>query len=236
MTKLIDLTQEIKHNDQYGQHYLHPRPFLLPFSTHEETRKDFDDKYSYRTEFVCMVSHQATHVDAPSHTNPDPNALTIDRIPLENFYGEAVCLDLSHIPPKGRIKASDLKKASQKGRLRIKKGDIVLLYTGHWNRTYNTPSYVTDHPGLEETACRWLIEKRVRLFGIDATSPETMADQMNKYIPCHEVLRDEGLMHIENLCRLDEVAGKRFTFVGFPIKLKGSSGGPMRAVAMMSES
>jgi kynurenine formamidase len=53
--------------------------------------------------------------------------------------------------------------------------------------------------------------------------------------PCHEVLRDRQFIHMENLANLDQVAGKRFKFIGFPIKIRGASAAPIRAVAVLDE-
>jgi kynurenine formamidase len=45
-----------------------------------------------------MSDHAGTHVDAPSHFNPDPMAPSINQLPREDFFTEAICLDLSHVP------------------------------------------------------------------------------------------------------------------------------------------
>jgi kynurenine formamidase len=42
-----------------------------------------------------------------------------------------------------------------------------------------------------------------------------------------------GKVHYENLAHLDEVVNTRFTFAGFPLKLRGAHGGPTRAVALV---
>lgn len=46
--------------------------------------------------------------------------------------------------------------------------------------------------------------------------------------------RRELKTHYENLV-LTEVVGKRFTFAGFPLKLRGAHGGPTRAVAIFED-
>jgi kynurenine formamidase len=45
--------------------------------------------------------------------------------------------------------------------------------------------------------------------------------------------RREHITHYENLAHLDEVVNTRFTFAGFPLKLRGAHGGPTRAVALV---
>ena len=46
--------------------------------------------------YMSMGEHTGTHVDAFNHFDPDPKAQSIDQMPLENFYTDGICLDLSH--------------------------------------------------------------------------------------------------------------------------------------------
>jgi kynurenine formamidase len=47
--------------------------------------------------------------------------------------------------------------------------------------------------------------------------------------------RAHSITHYENLANLDQLVGRRFTFAGFPLKLRGGHGGPTRAVALIEE-
>ena len=58
-----------------------------------------------------MVEHTGTHVDAFFHMTPD--GLSIDQMPLDLFFGKAVCLDMRHIPARGSITIQDLEQAEQ---------------------------------------------------------------------------------------------------------------------------
>jgi kynurenine formamidase len=41
---------------------------------------------------------------------------------------------------------------------------------------------------------------------------------------------------MELLCNLDKLVGKgRFRFIGFPLKIKGGTGSPIRAVALFDD-
>lgn len=231
--KLVDLSQEIAHKDKFGQHPLHPTPYIFPYITHEESAKQLKG-ISYTTEWLNINSHSGTHVDSPRHCDPKAGAMTIDKVPLEWLYGDAVCVDVSHFAPKSWISAADLEEAVKKSGVQIKPGDIVLLYTAHWNRHRGTPSYSTDNPGLTKEACEWLADQGVKSFGVDSVTPDNPIDQaQNRIFPCHEVLRDRQFIHMENLANLDKVVGKRFTFIGFPVKLSGASAAPIRAVAIL---
>lgn len=234
--KFIDLTQEIFHNDIYGQHPVDSVPYVMPFMTHEGSRKEYKGKFSFAMNYLCMMEHTSTHMDAQRHASDAEDAMTIDRCPLEWFYGSAVCLDLSHIPERGWYTAHDLEEASKKANLEVKPGDIVLIYTGHYEKFHGTSKYYNMHPGPEKSVGEWLADRGVHLVGFEACAADNMIDQEEKlYFPMHEVLRDRNLMHIENLCNLDKVVNKRFTFIGFPLKIRNGTGSPFRAVAILDE-
>jgi len=65
---------------------------------------------------------------------------------------------------------------------------------------------------------------------VDSPTPDNPASVS---YPCHLMCRGSGITHYENLTNLDMLIGKRFTFVGFPLKLVGGHGGPTRAVALI---
>ena len=74
---------------------------------------DLPDGELLSIDTITMTSHTGTHVDAPSHygthatyTKAPPR--TIDEMPLENFFTEALCLDLAHKPLKSDISIEDL--------------------------------------------------------------------------------------------------------------------------------
>lgn len=49
----------------------------------------------------------------------------------------------------------------------------------------------------------------------------------------HLVCRQLGMTHMEGLANLEEIAGRRFTFCGFPLKIRDGTGSPIRAVAVL---
>jgi len=66
--------------------------------------------------------------------------------------------------------------------------------------------------------------------GVEAISPSPEGE-MN--FQAHNICGERKMTHMEGLDNLDKVVGKgRFTFIGFPLKLRGGSGSPIRAVAL----
>jgi kynurenine formamidase len=224
--RLHDLSQEVSSRTQ--MHPLHPRVEVYPFESHANSNVALDTGFSYRSCLLIMSDHASTHVDALCHFDPAPDAATIDGMGLDLFCGEAICLDLTHLPPRHGITVADLEAALESAGLAIRPGDTVLLYTGHWERTNGTPAYLTEFPGLEPESATWLIDQGAKMFGNQAMSVEVPE---RYHFPVHQICRERQVTHMENVGPLAAVAGQRFTLLGFPLKIVGGTGSPIRLVA-----
>jgi kynurenine formamidase len=182
---------------------------------------------------LAMGDHAGTHVDAPYHFDARSGAKTIDQVPLENYFLDAVCLDLSHKPLKSDISIEDLEKAEAAAGVTIRPKDMVLLHMDFFRRCYGTEGYLTDFPGLTKESATWLGRKGIAMFGVEAVSPGRPG---RNNFEVHHVCRDMGFTHVEGLVNMEKLIGKgRFKFIGFPLKIKGGTGSPIRAVAMLEE-
>jgi kynurenine formamidase len=224
--RLVDLTQEIYHGMPVFP--LHPKTMVYRHITHEECKKQIG--FEFATNTLIINEHGPTHSDAIYEY--DPNGPTIDEMPLEFFYGPAICLDVSHVSPDDYIQPSDLETALSKSMIEIEKGDILLLYTGHFNRSYGTDEWLTRHTGLSYEAAEWIAKKGVVNIGIDAPAIDHPKD--TKYSG-HLICREYQLTNTENLCNLDKVAGKRFLYFGLPLRIRKGTGSPIRAVALFMD-
>jgi kynurenine formamidase len=209
----------------------HPSIIITAFSTHEEIREAGGYKFSSATMSLAMGDHAGTHVDAPAHFDTRPGAPTIDQLPLEDFFLEAVCLDLSHKPLKSDISIEDLQAAEKAAGVEIRRRDMVLLHMDFHRRCYGTEGYLTDFPGLTKESATWLGRKGIAMFGVEAVSPGRPG---RNNFEVHHVCRDLGFTHVEGLVNLEQLLGKgRFKFIGFPLRIRGGTGSPIRAVAML---
>ena len=162
-----------------------------------------------------------------------PGARGIDEMPLHNFFTEALCLDLAHKPLKSDISIEVLQTAEQAAGVTIKAKDTVLLHMDFHRRCFGTPGYFTDFPGLTKASATWLGDKGITMFGVEGVSPGRPG---RNNFEVHHVCRDLGFTHIEGLCNLDKLVGKgRFRFIGLPLKIKGGTGSPIRAVAWLED-
>ena len=228
--RLIDLSQEIYEGAPVFPG--HPQTKITVVDTFEGTRKRFTENYGYTAEKIELSTHGTTHVDAISHIDDRPGALSIEKIPLSWFYTPGICIDLSHVPPKAYYTVEMIQEALRKDGLEIQSGDTVLLYSGHYARTYPTPAYLTDYPGLSREAAEWIYGKGVKNIGQDAPSHDSA---LTTSFPAHQVCKEMGTLNMENLGDLSPVAGKRFQFIAFPLRIRSGSGSPIRAVAVLEE-
>jgi kynurenine formamidase len=207
----------------------HLKTVVFQHATHAETAPRFEGGFSFQTLGFMLNDNGPTHVDSFSHLDPDPAALTIDQMDLGLFYGPAACLDVSEVPAQTDITPEHLDAALESSGLSIEEGDHCFFYTATYDRHHDTTDYLTTFPGLGEAACQWILDKGIATFGVDSPTPD---NPTSTTYPVHLMCRHEKKTHYENLV-LTEVVGRRFTFVGFPLKVIGAHGGPTRAVAIV---
>jgi kynurenine formamidase len=206
---------------------------VFQFHTHEGTLGMFEGDFSYASNGLMFSDHGPTHVDSFNHFDPSPDAPSIDEMPIDLFVGDGTCLDISATPARGFCSADDLDRALEAQGSLLEPGDVLLLHTGAFARHGGTAEYATEYPGLDESAAEWLVQKQVKIFGVDCPSPDSPA---SRNYPVHLMCRRERLTHYENLANLDQLIGKRFAFVGLPLNIRAGYGSPVRAVAFLSES
>ena len=229
--KLIDLSRELYHRTQV--HPSHPPVIISTWNDHDQVKIAGNTRFTSKTLAISLSDHSGTHVDAFCHFDPSPEAASIDQMPLEDFYTEAICLDLSHVPLKHSITVEEMEAALAASGEEIKRGDTVLIYMAVTERLLGKPEYGHDFPGLTVEAVHWLADKEIKMFGVEAVSPATEGENNFK---AHLACGERGITHIECLTNLDKLIGKgRFRFIGFPLKIKGGTGSPIRAVAVLDE-
>jgi kynurenine formamidase len=176
-----------------------------------------------------LGEHTGTHVDSISHMAREYRGQSIDTMPLTMFYTEGICLDLSYKRLRELIEPGDLEHALSKAGLEIKQGDTVLLYTDHYRRAFGTGDWHRG-PGISVAAARWLGERKIAAFGVETASPGVI-DVSNKEV--HRICGEMGFTHYENMINLHQLISRgRFRFIGLPLKIRGGTGSPVRAVAI----
>lgn len=226
--RLIDLSIEIYEGMPIFP--VHQRPFMFVNQTHQVFKERFDTKVGFEAHNWLMSEHTGTHTDAILEY--EEGGASIDEMPLEYFYGDAICIDLSHVRHPDWITVDDLERAVASSGQEIRAGDIVLLYTGHGERTYPSKEYAEVCTGLTRDAAVWLAEKGVVNIAIDSVSIDHSDDED---FSGHMVCLEYQIVNTENLANLDQLVNKRFVFFGLPINFREGTGSPVRAVAWLAD-
>jgi kynurenine formamidase len=230
MPRLVDLSQEIYQGmPVYAGHL---KTVVWQHHAHEDTAPLFESDFSYQSLGLMLCDHGPTHVDSISHLDPRDDAPRIDEMPLDTFWGPGTCLDVSDLDPREYCDAARLDRALAESAADVRPGDVLLLRTATADRYGGTREYTTEYPGLDASAAEWLGEHRVKIFGVDSPSPDNPADRV---YPVHLFCRERGVTHYENLANLGEVVGRRFTFYGFPLRIRAGHGSQVRAVAFLED-
>lgn len=231
MVEIIDLSQEIYPGMPVFSG--HPKVEIEIHISHEQSEGIRDSEVvSPQVHRLQFGEHTGTHVDALNHMGRAYRGQSIDTMPLEMFYTEGICLDLSHKGAGELIEVADLKQALARSGGQIRQGDTVLLYTDHYRRTFGTHGW-PEAPGVSAAAARWLGEQGIAAFGVEAMSPG-VRHVSNREV--HLICGELGFIHYENLVNLHLLVGRgRFRFIALPLKIRGGTGSPVRAVAVFEE-
>jgi kynurenine formamidase len=184
---------------------------------------------------LVMNEHNGTHVDAPAHFISDakPHAhVTIEQVPLSRLMGRGVRLDCRD-SKEGDYVTETFIAQWEDDHGALKAGDIVLFnfgWSAHWALRPEDKRYVLDWPGVSMGAAEYLIEKSVGAIGVDTLSPDPPAALARK--PIHPVVLEKQILIIENLTNLEQLPDF-FLFLAMPLKIRGGSGSPIRAVAVV---
>jgi kynurenine formamidase len=196
-------------------------------------------------EFTQLGTHSVTHVDAPWHYNSrveGERAATIDELPLDWFFGDGVVIDMTHKADGERVEATELDEALLSLGYALKPRDIVLVRTGR-DLFQEQPDYMMRGCRITAEATQWLCDRGVRVMGIDAWGwdgplDRQAAEALERNEPgifwaAHQC--DRAYSQIERLVNLGALPPFGFKVACFPLKIRGGSAGPTRAVAMIDD-
>jgi arylformamidase len=153
--------------------------------------------------------HSGTHVDAPAHFID--GGVAADTLPLDLFLGPCEVVDATGV--NGEIGPESLSALAP--------GAERILFKTRNSELWARDSFVEDFVTLGTQAARELIDRGVRLVGVDYLSvgdPDT-----------HRSLLGAGVIAIEGL-DLRGVAPGSYRLACLPLRIVGSDGAPARAV------
>jgi kynurenine formamidase len=201
--------------------------------------------YYYASNNFFTSEHGGTHLDAPLHFAEGRQAA--DEVPLDRLIGSAVVIDVADAAGRSadyQIATADL-EAWEARHGAIPAGAIVLLRTGysrHWpdaarylgTAERGQPAVAKLHfPGLHPDAARWIVaHRRIKSIGIDTASIDYGQSTL---FESHRTLSAQNIPAFENLTSLERLPATGAFVVALPMKIRGGSGAPLRAVAIVPE-
>ena len=226
---VLDLTREI--SPDIPVYPGHMKVAMWDHLTHEESRMRMGDTpfRGYAVKGISMCDHDSTHMDAISHFNPDRPDLSIDAFPIEHCFAEAAWIDVSDVPPRSHITLERVRRAlDDAGIERLPEGGALLYYTGaRWD---DARRFVSEYPGLDAEASRWILDQGVVNVLTDAVSTDNPADVT---YPNHTAHAERLVNHTEVVANIDRIpVHDGFTIMVVPLRLVGATGSPVRIFAL----
>ena len=167
---------------------------------------------------IQMGVHTGTHIDAPRHYIEDGDL--VEDLDLDMLCGRVYVL---HLPDDVDLISKDVIEDAnippRTKRVLFKTRNSKIWAAG------NHTEFKEDFVALAPDACELLIQRGVKLVGVDYLSVAPFDDGT----PTHIALLEAGILIVEGL-DLSEVSQGRYTMYCLPLKIAGVEGAPARAV------
>jgi len=184
-----------------------------PFATEPVARLALGGPYDLSR--LTMGSHTGTHLDPPSHFVP--GGVPVDGVDLDALNGP--CQVVAGGANGRSVTAAEAET--------VPPGTARLLWrtpnSARWARRL---AFFDDFVGLSLGAAERLVERGVRLVGIDALSVENSGSET---YPVHRRLLERGVVILEGLL-LEEAPPGRYDLQCLPLRWRGGDGSPSRVV------
>ncbi len=205
-----------------------------------ELEREFDFKKDrFNLFWWHVVEHAGTHLDAPIHFSEA--GLTADQLPVDQLVVPLAVVNVVYQAEQDadyQLSREDLAKWEGKhGRLPA--GCCVALHSGWGELATADPARFagrdvdgTFHfPGFSAEAALWLLkERQVAGIAVDTMSLDCGA---SKEFKTHQAWLPSGRWGLENVANLDKVPETGATLVVGASKVKDSTGGLARVIALV---
>ena len=170
-----------------------------------------------RASSLSCSLHTGTHVDAPLHHIPGGG--DVEGLDLDDLIGPAKVIDVGEVT---RVSADVLQ-----GCLTREGPDRLLIRTSNSARWSEAATFDPDFVALTKDAAEWIVERGVRLVGVDYLSVQSYHDRDPDV---HRVLLDAGVVILEGLDLSGVALGVEYELLCLPLRIPGAEGSPCRAV------
>jgi len=170
---------------------------------------------------LTLALHTGTHVDAPEHFIE--GGKTVEALPLDALVGPC---EVVAVPGAPDVRAADLEALFPSPRPAPER---LLLRTRNSTGPrpmFSRDAFDWDYAGIGHDAAAWLVERGVKLVGIDYLSIEPPKAEAPV---THRTLLGAGVVAIEGL-DLRRVNPGRYRLYCLPALLQGADGAPARVL------
>jgi kynurenine formamidase len=236
-SKLIDMTYAFDENTIYW-------PTAEPFKLEKLNWKISEGGWWYASNNYSASEHGGTHADAPIHFSE--KGKTIDQIPLHDWIGPAVKIDVVSKCLSNRdylLTIEDIKHWEAKYGI-IPDNAWVLMYTGIGTKYYPDKKEVLattktgkdalpelSFPGFSAEAAEFLVnERNIKGIGLDTPSIDHGKSIDFKV---HRLVFAANKLGIENIANLDKLPEVGAILYVIPMLIRDGTGAPARAFAVL---
>jgi kynurenine formamidase len=234
--QVLDLTREI--SPEIPVYPGHMKVAIWDHLTHAESKLRIGDTpfKGYAVKGISFCDHDSTHMDAILHFNPDRPDLSIDTFAIENCFTDAAWIDVSDVAPRTHITRDRVERAlADAGVAKLPAGGTLLYYTGAaklWE-SGDALGYVSQYPGLDAEASRFILDGGVVNVLTDAVSTDNPADPA---YPNHAAHAEYLVNHTEVVANIEKIPRHEgFGVMLVPLRLVGCTGSPVRVFAVWEE-
>ncbi|MFW6137148.1 MAG: cyclase family protein [Candidatus Aminicenantaceae bacterium] len=236
---LLDMTYPFNENSIYW-------PNANPFRLKKGDWGITDAGYWYASNEYMAAEHGGTHADAPIHFHE--GGRTIDQIPLEEWIGPAVKIDVTGPCSQDRdylLTVEDIRNWEHKHGT-IPRHAWVIMYTGTGTRHYPDKEKVLGtaktgedavselhFPGFSPESVQFLTTER-DITGIAIDTPSIDYGQ-SKEFKVHQILFAADKIALENIANLDQLPASGATFYVMPMLIEEGTGSPARVFAVFNK-
>lgn len=234
---LLDMTYAFDANTIYW-------PTAEPFKMEKLNWRILEGGWWYASNNYSASEHGGTHADAPIHFSE--KGKTIDQIPLDDWIGPAVKIDVVSKCRANRdylLTVDDIKKwEAHYGKIPV--NAWVLMYTGVDTQYYPDRKKVLgtektgtaalpelSFPGFSAESGYFLTTARnIKGIGLDTPSIDY---GKSKDFKVHRICFAAGKLGIENIANLDKLPARDAILYVMPMLIKDGTGAPARIFATL---
>jgi kynurenine formamidase len=215
-------------------------------------------KFSYCGDSMSLYTHCGTHIDTLNHLgyfgcfwngwteekHLGSRHWTVggtDKYPP--IIARGVLLDVAGLhgveclPDSYAVTPDDVKNAVRDQGVELRRGDVVLVRCGRMTKWPDYDGYLLNPPGLGMAATRYLCEEAGAMcIGADTIALEVLpSEEADVFLPVHCYMFATAGAQIMEVVWMEEIAAEKqyeFAFMGFPLRLRGATGAPMRTAAV----